>query len=224
MLIYGHRGASATEPENTIRAFERAIEMGAAGLEFDVQASSDRVPVLIHDRQLSRTTDGTGNVDELSLADLKKLDAGKGERIPTFAEALDAIGDRVHLDIEIKQRGIERETLDVLRARPAARWAVSSFDWEILRAIRELDVTAELWLLAVNVSEAVLETAAQIGASGVALASISLTEGTAKQLRGAGLNIVIWTVNDIDTARRCRQLGAFGLCSDAPDVILAGLA
>lgn len=224
MLIYGHRGASVIEPENTIRAFTRALEMGASGLEFDVQASSDRVPVLIHDRQLDRTTNGTGKVDEFPLTSLKRLDAGQGERMPTLAEALDVIGDRAHLDIEMKQGGIERETLVVLHAHPAARWAISSFDWEVLRTIRTLDASAELWMLAVEVSEAVLDTATQIGATGVALHSGGLTEASSKRLLDAGLKIIIWTVNDVETARRCRDLGAFGLCTDAPAIILAGLA
>jgi glycerophosphoryl diester phosphodiesterase len=223
VLIYGHRGASASEPENTLRAFERAIAMGADGLEFDVQASSDRRLVLIHDRDVSRTTNGTGNVDELTLAELKQLDAGQGERIPTFAETLDAVGDRVHLDIEIKQGGIEREILDELHAHPKARWAISSFDWDVLRIVRELDPDAEIWLLAVNVSEAVLDTAKQLGASGVALYIVSLTEASARLLQDAGLKIVIWTVNDVATAQRCKDLGAAGLCTDAPDVIIAGM-
>lgn len=223
MLIYGHRGASALEPENTIRAFERALAMGADGLEFDVQASADRVPVLIHDRRLSRTTNGAGNVDEVSLTDLQKLDAGKSERIPTFEQALDAIGGQAHLDIEVKQGGIEREVLAVLHGHPASRWTISSFDWGILRTIRELDASAGLWLLAMDVSEAVIDIAKQLAASGVALHAVALNEDSAKQLHGADLKIIIWTVNDVAEAKRCQELGAFGLCTDNPEAIIDGL-
>ena len=223
MLIYGHRGASADEPENTRLAFERAIEMGADGLEFDVQASSDGVLVLIHDRLLSGATNGSGNVDERTLQELQSLDAGKGERIPTFGEALDAIGDRAHLDIEIKQGGIERDVIKELDAHPSSRWAISSFDWGTLANVRALSAGAELWLLAVNVSEAVLDTAAQLNATGVALYSASLTEESARRLSEAGVKIVIWTVNDLKEAQRCKDLGAFGLCTDAPDMILGGI-
>lgn len=224
MLIYGHRGASDVEPENTIRAFMRAIEVGADGLEFDVQLSADGVPVLIHDRDVSRTTNGHGNVDELPLAELKQLDAGKGERIPTFAEALDAIGDRVHLDIEVKQGGIEREVLDVLRAHPETRWTISCFDWDVLRRVRKLDQDADLWLLVDHgVGEAVFDTAKGICASGVALADELLNEETSRRLLDAGLKVVIWTVNDVARARCCRALGAFGLCTDNPAEIIDGL-
>src|SRR6266508_4424456 len=114
MRIYAHRGASATEPENTLRAFRRALDIGAEGIEFDVHLTADRVPVVIHDRNVARTTNGRGNVDELTLAELTELDAGNSERIPTFHDVLDLVGDRVHLDVEIKQAGIEREVLATL--------------------------------------------------------------------------------------------------------------
>jgi glycerophosphoryl diester phosphodiesterase len=159
----------------------------------------------------------------LTLAELKQLDAGKSERIPTFAEALDAIGDRVHLDIEVKQGGIEREVLDVLRAHPETRWTISCFDWDVLRQVRKLGPNADLWLLAVNVSEAALDTAKEIGASGVALYAQSFNEESARQLLDADLKIVIWTVNDLDLAQRCRELGAFGICTDKPAEIIDGL-
>src|SRR3954452_11230788 len=100
MRIYAHRGASATEPENTLRAFQRALDLGVEGIELDVQATADRVPVILHDRDLARTTNGTGNVDEITFDDLQTFDAGDGEHVPTLHEVLDLVGDRIHLDIE----------------------------------------------------------------------------------------------------------------------------
>jgi glycerophosphoryl diester phosphodiesterase len=98
--IVAHRGFSAIAPENTLAAFAAAIERGAKAIEFDVHLSADGVPVIIHDATVERTTDGTGNVRELPLAQLKQLDAGLwfsdrfvGERIPTFFEALDLLQD-----------------------------------------------------------------------------------------------------------------------------------
>lgn len=223
MLIYGHRGASATEPENTLLAFRRAIEMGAEGLELDVQATSDRVPVILHDRELTRTTSGSSAVDLIDFDTLRGFDAGSGERVPTLAETLELVGDRVHLDIEVKQGGIEREVLDVLAQYPDVRWAISSFDWTTLERIRALSPEADLWLLAVLVNDSLFHTARRLRASGVSLHHSALTEPTAKRLIDAGLKIVIWTVNDVAEAARVRALGAAGLCTDAPDVIIAGL-
>lgn len=100
-LVYGHRGARADEPENTVRSFRRALELGADGIELDVRVSSDGHIVIIHDKAVDRTTDGTGEIAALTLDEIKSLDAGQGERIPTFEEAMDACAGGL-LQIEIK--------------------------------------------------------------------------------------------------------------------------
>jgi glycerophosphoryl diester phosphodiesterase len=105
-LIVAHRGASATEPENTLIAFESALAAGADAVELDVRLTSDGVPVILHDADVTGATDGSGFVHEMTLAEVKRLDAsgGSGERaeVPTLVEVLEAIGDRAGVDIEIK--------------------------------------------------------------------------------------------------------------------------
>jgi glycerophosphoryl diester phosphodiesterase len=224
MRIYAHRGASASEPENTLRAFQRALDLGVDGIELDVQATADRVPVILHDRDLARTTNGTGHVDELSLDDLQQLDAGRGEHIPTLREVLELVGDRVHLDIEVKQAGIEREIMAALARRSDVRYSISSFDWRILETLRSLSPEIDLWPLTVVVSDALIETASRISATAVALYAPSYTTESATHLREAGLNAVIWTVNDLPTAQKVQQLGATALCTDVPEAMLADLA
>src|SRR5215216_2965630 len=113
-LIYAHRGASAVHPENTLLAFRQALAVGVDGIELDVHATADGIPVVIHDRDIGRTTDGVGYVDQIQLARLETFDAGDGERVPTLAEVLALVGDAAHLDIEIKGAGIERVVLEVL--------------------------------------------------------------------------------------------------------------
>src|SRR5918995_4154710 len=108
MLIYAHRGVSVNHPENTLRAFQHALAIGVDGIELDVHATADGIPVVIHDRDVARTTDGTGYVDQIPLVRLETFDAGDGERVPTLAEVLALVGDAAHLDVEIKGTGIER--------------------------------------------------------------------------------------------------------------------
>ncbi|MDW6064895.1 glycerophosphodiester phosphodiesterase family protein [Streptomyces sp. FXJ1.4098] len=103
-LVYGHRGARADEPENTLRSFRRAHRVGAEGVELDVRVSRDGHLVVIHDATVDRTTDGTGEVAALSLAELRELDAGQGERIPTLREALDAFPGLVQVEIKAPER------------------------------------------------------------------------------------------------------------------------
>ncbi|HID15455.1 MAG TPA: glycerophosphodiester phosphodiesterase, partial [Candidatus Atribacteria bacterium] len=101
-LVVAHRGASAYEPENTLRAIRRAIEIGADVVEIDVRLTKDGYPVVIHDETVDRTTNGSGLVNEFSLDELRKLDAGKGEKIPLLSEVLDLVAGKINVFIEIK--------------------------------------------------------------------------------------------------------------------------
>jgi glycerophosphoryl diester phosphodiesterase len=154
-LVVAHRGASAREPENTLVAFEAATLVGADIVELDVRLTSDGVPVILHDPDVSATTDGTGFVHELTVGQVKRLDASRGrgrpQEIPTLAEALEAIGGgHTGVNLEIKNLPGEpafdspREaTLEAaLEALRAARFAgpvlISSFNWLTIERAREL--------------------------------------------------------------------------------------
>jgi len=152
-LVVAHRGASARAPENTLAAFEAAVADGADVVELDVRLTRDGIPVILHDPDVSATTEGTGFVHELSLGEVKRLDAagGRGERqeIPTFAEALESIrGAGVNLEIknlpgepafDSPREATLEAALDVLRAaRFEGPVLVSSFNWLTIERAREL--------------------------------------------------------------------------------------
>jgi glycerophosphoryl diester phosphodiesterase len=219
MLIYAHRGASVDHPENTLRAFRHALALGVDGIELDVHATADGIPVVIHDRDIRRTTTGVGYVDEIPLAWLQTFDAGAGEGVPSLAEVLALVGDAARLDVEIKGLGTERVVLDVLAKYPAVTWAISSFDWNTLRTVRRLDATAELWPLAERCGDDLIAIAAELASPAVSLFTGAYTTETAPKLRDAGLRVVVWTVNDPREARRVADLGAFALCTDDPQRI-----
>ncbi len=221
MLIYAHRGLSGRYPENTLLAFRHALVTGVEGIELDVHVSADGVPVVIHDRDVARTTNGSGFVDEISLSRLQSLDAGDGERIPTLTEVLELVGDAVHLDVEIKGQGIERPVLDVLAQYPDARWAISSFAWATLRKVRQLSAAADVWPLAEHADDDLFAIAAELGSPAVSLFNYAYTPASAAALADAGLRVVTWTVNDEAEAKRVRHLGAHALCTDFPDRIIA---
>jgi glycerophosphoryl diester phosphodiesterase len=220
-LIYAHRGASAIHPENTLRAFRHALAIGVDGIEFDVRATADGVQVVIHDRDVARTTDGTGYVDQIPLARLKTLDAGDGEQVPTLAQVLALVGDAAQLDVEIKGMGIERAVLDVLAGYPAVTWAISSFDWDTLRIVRRLDPAAEVWPLAVRVDDDLLAVATELPSPAVSLFTGAYTAEAAAMFSDVGLRVMVWTVNDPLEAQRVMNLGAFALCTDQPGRIRA---
>src|ERR671921_1119653 len=218
--IYAHRGTSAIHPENTLRSFRHALALGVDGIELDVHATADGIPVVIHDRDVERTTDGAGSVDEMPLARLETFDAGDGERVPTLADVLALIGDAAHLDIEIKGSGVEQAVLDVLAQHPTVRWAISSFAWDTLRTLRRLDPVAELWPLAERADDELIAVATELASPAVSLYTGAYTAENAAKLRDAGLHVMVWTVNDPRESRRVADLGAFGLCTDDPQRLM----
>ncbi|HEX2267215.1 MAG TPA: glycerophosphodiester phosphodiesterase family protein, partial [Actinomycetota bacterium] len=153
--VVAHRGASALYPENTLRAFEGAVDAGADLVELDVRLTSDGVPVILHDLDVSITTDGSGRVHELTLAEIKRLDASKGRservEVPTLRETLELLSGRVGVNIEIKnlpeepafdsprEAAVEKtlSTLhDVAFSGPVV---VCSFNWLSIERVRELE-------------------------------------------------------------------------------------
>ncbi len=148
MKIIGHRGYSAKFPENTLMAFQGAIDAGADMIEFDVLLSKDHIPVVIHDDTLHRTTNGKGLVASLSLKELKKLDAGQGEAIPTLEEVLQLTQNKIPLHIEIKSEavaknesgGIEELTLELAgKYNIESTCVISSFSTIPLARIRKIN-------------------------------------------------------------------------------------
>src|SRR3972149_5202117 len=117
-VIFAHRGASACAPENTLAAFQLALEQGAPAIEFDVKLTSDGQVVVIHDQTANRTTDGAGNVANLPLAALRELDAGswlsaafRGERIPSLDEVFEALGKKLFMNVELTNYATSFDTL-----------------------------------------------------------------------------------------------------------------
>ena len=151
--VIAHRGGPANAPENTLDAFRTAIDQGASWLEFDVQMTRDGELVVIHDDTVDRTTDGTGAVRDLTLAQIRALDAGGGERVPTFAEVVDlarthGVGILPETKAAHLYPGIEERLLEVLAAADVLdRAVVQSFDAASLERLRSLSPDVRLCAL-----------------------------------------------------------------------------
>jgi glycerophosphoryl diester phosphodiesterase len=146
MRVYAHRGASIEFPENTLAAFRRALELNVEGIELDIHLSKEGIPVVIHDESVDRTTNGTGNTDTMTLAEIQTLDAGNGERIPTLREVFELVGDKAHFNLEIKTAVAAQAMLDLLEEFPQVRWATSCFDWTALDYVHAQRPQADCWL------------------------------------------------------------------------------
>ena len=139
-MIIGHRGAAGYEPENTLRSFRKAIEIGVDWIELDVRRTADGHLVVIHDDTVDRTTNGHGRVRDMSLNEIKNLDAGKGDLVPTLQEVIDLAKGRVKMIVEIKEDGTEVEVLNAIEKNDITEETIiSSFFFDPLRRIKDIN-------------------------------------------------------------------------------------
>ena len=115
MVIIAHRGASNLAPENTLKAFKKAIELKADYIEFDVHQSNDGEIVIMHDANTFRTTRHLGSIKEMTLEELKQLDCGDGEKIPTLQELIKIAKGKIGLNCEVKARGFAKQIVNILK-------------------------------------------------------------------------------------------------------------
>src|SRR5262245_65956773 len=150
-LVIAHRGASAYEPENTLRAFDLAIRQGAQMIQLDLHVTCDNHVVVIHDPTLNHTTNLTGRVDRLTLAEVRRADAGNGELVPTLDETLDLTLGKVKLYLEIKDPRAALPALRIIRERRCqSQVMLASLDMELMRGLGEEVRDTELGLILGN--------------------------------------------------------------------------
>jgi len=235
-LILGHRGASHAAPQNTLAAFRKAAEVGADGVELDVHLSADGVPVVIHDARVDATTDGSGAVAELTLAQLKTLDAGvrfdpafAGERIPTLEEVLAAIGQRLIINIELKAFARRDAALElavvtlVRRLGLADRVWFSSFKPYALAQARSLapEIPCGLLYDALGIGTRLLRPITPHEAlhphHGL------LSKARIQRAHERGLWVATWTVDDVARAKTLAEWGVDALITNEPERLVAAL-
>lgn len=220
MLRIGHRGARAYEPENTIRSFKKAIEIGVDAVELDVRKTKDGQLVVIHDADVKRTTGGKGLVSELALKEIKGFSTEKGEKIPTLKEALDFLDKKVKVLIELKEAGVEEEVLALVHENGLKKNViVTSFLEEALRKVRELDkdvATGLIYARHKNPLKAALELKAQYL---VAFYRFTHTANVQKAHENS-LKVIVWTVNTPEEVAEMAKKGVDGIASDKPDILM----
>ena len=240
-LRIAHRGASVRAPENTLAAFETAIRQGADAIELDVHLTADGVPVVLHDATLDRTTDGRGPVARVTLAALKRLDAGawfaprfRGERVPTLEEALRCARGRCGLNIEIKtgpgrgrdktarardarsEAGLLASAVSrvVARARFTDLLVVSSFSRAALQAARAAMPRARLGLLVSRRLAGIRAAHRDLRLHSLHLHIRLASRRRIAAARRIGLRILVWPVNEPDDLRRLLALEVDGIMTD----------
>ncbi len=209
------------EPENTLRSFVAAQQAGLDVIELDLHLSKDGALVVMHDTDVDRTTDGSGPIAEKTLAELRALDAGKGERVPVFEEVLEAV--TAPLQAEIKDVAAARALAEVMQRRDlVSRVEVSSFHDEAIAEIARLLPGVRTALIGSRYGLDIVERAVEAGAETVCLNIRRLTLEVVEEARKADLRIIGWVVNTQDHLRLVRALQLDGATTDYPEIKRTG--
>lgn len=226
-LLIAHRGASAEAPENTLAAFDLALEQGAKALELDVRLSADGVPVAIHDATVERTTDGHGPVAGHTLAQLKALDAGSwfgprfaGERVPALEEVLVRYRGKARLQIELKSEEVELPAgvAALVRQHKAEHDIIlSSFIKAQLERARPLLPEVPLAWLVRRFNNEVIQEAAEAGFQSCCPPAALVTAELVREAKARGLTVVAWGVRSVEELGRLVGCGAVAATVDWPD-------
>lgn len=229
-LNVAHRGASAYEPENTLRAFRRAIELGADMSELDLHLTRDGALVVMHNFTVDQTTNGHGEIKDLTLAELQALDAGQGESPPTLQQVIDLVRERNGLYIELKGQGTPRPLVTLLRANKfvsSDQVIVGSFKPELVQETKALAPELSVTLLVGPVYPApeLIAMARAVNADFIHLCWESraphphelLTPELLRALREAKLGIVLWHEERDDELEILRTLDVDAICTNTPD-------
>jgi glycerophosphoryl diester phosphodiesterase len=234
-LVIAHRGASELAPENTLEAFQIAVELNASAIELDVMLCADQHPVVIHDNTVDRTTNGTGKVSRLTIKELKQLDAGnhfgskhKNCRIPELHEVLMQFGRSIPLNLELKNSNSPFDKLpeityrEVQRCNCSENILYSSFNPIALMRIKQLDPNAKTGLIN---TRSVISRKTRL-AIGSFLDNFSLhphwqdiTLKLINRLSSQGKKVIPYTVNDPRKARTLIELGVHGIITNKPQIL-----
>ena len=231
-INYAHRGASQYAPENTLASFYMGWQMGANGIETDIQCTSDGVPVLFHDDNMKRITGLDCRICDLSYEELRVIDVGshkgenyRGEHVPTFEEFLHHFaGKGLHLALELKQGGIEDKIAPLIRKYcDPERTIVTSFHLDYLAAFRKLMPEMRLGYLSGGESMELLEELKAMGMYQYCPNAVTWTEEWNRVFRDAGFSIRAWGVKDETLMHRMLAMKVDGMTVNFPDKLQEAL-
>ncbi len=224
ILKIGHRGAAGYEPENTLLSFQKALDLGADAVELDVYVCKTGELVVIHDDKVDRTTNGKGNVVEKSFDEIKSLDAGKGQKVPTLQEVLDLVNKQVIVNIELKgpdtaepvSKTIEKYIKE--KGWKENSFIISSFEKKELEKFRELNSVIRVGVLIEKESIDYAEFAKKINAYSVNPSLDISSKEFVDDAHKKGLKVFVWAADD-DKTDEMKKNGVDGIFSNFPDRI-----
>jgi glycerophosphoryl diester phosphodiesterase len=218
-IIIAHRGASEYEPENTFSSFDKAVELGAQMIEFDVRLSLDNKLVVVHDPRVNRTTNGKGRVRDKTAYELLTLDAGEGNRIPLVEEIFKRYSGKVKFVIELKDYDTEEPVLRLIEKYGMIEDIyIVSFSKRILKKIKYLEpkvTTGLIKLLPTNIAR----DCKDCGADVIAVFRYFINKKLIESTKRDNLLLFAWTVNDPVKCVQFKKMGLTGVVTNKPDIL-----
>lgn len=222
----GHRGAAGYEPENTLRSFQKALKLGVDMIELDVHLCKSGELVVRHEYFVDGTQNGRNFISEKTLPELKELNMGQGEKIPTLNEVLDLIDRKAKVNVELKGRNTAKLVSDLVEEYVKnKKWEyddflVSSFLYDELKKIKELNQKIKIGVLTINAPESFFRFAREIHAYSLNVPMEKLTKKFVDKAREEGFKVyVFWTPNTVEDIKKAKKIGADYICSNFPDKI-----
>jgi len=219
--VTGHRGAAGLEPENTLRSIRKAIDLGVDRVEIDVRVTRDDQLVVIHDETVDRTTNGHGYVRDLTFNELRKLDAGKGERIPTLEEVLKLTKGKVILQIELKAAEATEPTVHLVERNKAEREVIiTSFMHELLRRVHDLNPVLRTGALFFDVQGDICQKAIDVHSEAIHVYYRNVDSKLVDKAHKRGLKISVWNPDEKEDMKKMISLNVDVIGTNRPDILL----
>lgn len=225
MLKIAHRGAKAYEPENTLKAFQKALDLNSDGIELDVHLSSDGYLIVIHDETIDRTTNGKGLVNDFTLAELKSFLIDGKYQIPTLNEVFDLVNKKCFINIELKGLETAPKVVSLIEEYISEKdwkyehFIISSFDWNMLEETSKLNPNISIGVLTEENIDTALAFAEKIKAKAIHPDFQLLNAENVQQMQEKGFLFLPWTVNSEEDIQKVKSYQVDGIISDNPDKI-----
>ncbi|MHA2193039.1 MAG: glycerophosphodiester phosphodiesterase [Candidatus Thorarchaeota archaeon] len=219
ILVMGHRGSPRAAPENTLKSFEIAMQAGADMVEVDVWRTTDGHIVCMHDPDVSSTTNGVGRIEELTLEEIKSLDAGEGQQVPLLSEVFDLVQGKIGINIDLKSIGIEEPVVDLVTERGMLDSSIiSSFYLLSIEIVKKLNKDAKTGAIFQLGMEDIVTHTLNAGADAIHPVLSDVTKDLVEEAHGEGLKVNVWGVDDEADILCILEWGVNGIITDVPEV------
>lgn len=222
VLKIARRGASGYCPENTMSAFEKALEIGCDVIEFDIHKTKDGRIIVMHDENVARTTDGLGNIRDLTLKEIKMFHEPNGESVPTLQGVFDLLKNKKKMMLDIKDQDMEKEVIQLISDSDLEEYVIVDSDFpDVIKKIKTMNPKIHVYLGGVTKGnfKNIIHDAQKIGAEMIKVQNILVNEGMVNEAHNNRIGIYVWGAEEASDIKKMLDLNVDAIVCDFPDKI-----